>query len=64
MPLEVLNPVRSPWSFVQWEINIVVSLPVATTQKKFLLVANDYFNKWVEVEAYANIKDKDISKFV
>ena len=64
MPLEVLNLVRSPWPFVQWEINIVVPLPVAATQKKFLLVANDYFNKWVKVEAYANIKDKDISKFV
>ncbi|KAL6315364.1 hypothetical protein AAG906_000472 [Vitis piasezkii] len=24
----------------------------------------DYFSKWVEVEAYANIKDKDVSKFV
>ncbi|RVW28612.1 hypothetical protein CK203_100881 [Vitis vinifera] len=62
MPLEVLNPVKSPWPFVQWEINIVVPLPVAATQKKLLLVANDYFNKWVEVEAYANIKDKDVSK--
>ena len=24
----------------------------------------DYFNKWVEVEAYTNIKDKDVYKFV
>ena len=27
-------------------------------------MAIDYFNKWVEIEAYANIKDKDVSKFV
>ncbi|KAL6344991.1 hypothetical protein AAG906_007722 [Vitis piasezkii] len=33
-------------------------------QKKFLLVATDYFSKWVEVEAYASIKDKDVTKFV
>ncbi|KAL6323362.1 hypothetical protein AAG906_029369 [Vitis piasezkii] len=32
--------------------------------EKFLLVATDYFSKWVEAEAYANIKDKDVSKFV
>ena len=32
-------------------------------QKKFLLVDTDYFSKWVEVEAYASIKDKDICKF-
>nr|CAN83045.1 hypothetical protein VITISV_015525 [Vitis vinifera] len=31
---------------------------------KFLLVATDYFNKWVEAEAYASIKDKDVTKFV
>ena len=38
-------------------------LPIAATQKKFLLVATDYFSKWVEAEAYASIKDKDITKF-
>ncbi|RVW29830.1 hypothetical protein CK203_087375 [Vitis vinifera] len=35
-------------------------LIVASMQKKFLLVDTDYFSKWVEVEAYASIKDKDI----
>ena len=39
-------------------------LPVMTTQKKFMFVATDYFGKWVEAEAYANINDKDIIKFV
>ena len=39
-------------------------LPIAATQKKFSFVATDYFSKWVEAEAYANIKDKDVSKFV
>ncbi|RVW23209.1 hypothetical protein CK203_099551 [Vitis vinifera] len=32
--------------------------------EKFLLVATDYFRKWVEAEAYANIKDRDVFKFV
>ena len=27
-------------------------------------MATDYFNKWVEAEAYASINDKDVSKFV
>ncbi|KAL6321326.1 hypothetical protein AAG906_016360 [Vitis piasezkii] len=39
-------------------------LPAAAAQKKFLLVATDYFSKWVEAEAYASIKDKDLTKFV
>ena len=45
-------------------MDIVGPLPIAATQKKFLLVATDYFIKWVEIEAYASIKDKDIFKFV
>ena len=45
-------------------MDIVGPLPVATAQKKFLLVTTDYFSKWVEASAYANIKDKDVTKFV
>ena len=45
-------------------MDIVGPLPAATAQKKFLLVATDYFNKWVEAEAYASINDKDVTKFV
>ncbi|RVW83246.1 hypothetical protein CK203_039675 [Vitis vinifera] len=37
---------------------------LAATQKKFLLVATDYFSKWVKAEVYASIKDKDVSKFI
>ncbi|RVX07844.1 hypothetical protein CK203_021922 [Vitis vinifera] len=44
-------------------MDIVGPLPAAAAQKKFLLVATDYFSKWVEVEAYASIKDKDVTKF-
>ena len=45
-------------------MDIVGPLPAAAAQKKFLLVATDYFSKWVEAEAYASIKDKDVTKFV
>nr|CAN72093.1 hypothetical protein VITISV_009001 [Vitis vinifera] len=44
-------------------MDIVGPLPVAPAQKKFLLVATDYFSKWVEAEGYASIKDKDVTKF-
>ena len=64
MPTETLNSVTSPWSFAQWGMDIVGPLPTAAGQKKFLLVATDYFSKWVEAEAYASIKDKDVTKFV
>ena len=63
-PSETLKSISSPWPFAQWGMNIVGPLPAAAAQKKFLLVATDYFSKWVETEAYASIKDKDVSKFV
>ena len=64
MPSKVLNPVTSPWPFVQWGMDIVGPLPAVAAQKKFLLVTTDYFSKWVEAEAYYKIKDKDVFKFV
>ncbi|RVW87101.1 Transposon Ty3-I Gag-Pol polyprotein [Vitis vinifera] len=52
------------WAFRgPWGMDIVGPLPAAPAQKKFLLVATDYFSKWVEAEAYASIKDKDVTKF-
>ena len=58
MPVETLNSVTSPWPFAQWGMDIVGPLPTTAAQKKFLLVATNYFSKWVEVEAYASIKDR------
>ncbi|RVW67544.1 hypothetical protein CK203_062360 [Vitis vinifera] len=63
VPSAALKSVSSPWPFAQWGMDIVGPLPAAPAQKKFLLVATDYFSKWVEAEAYASIKDKDVTKF-
>ena len=64
MPSETLKPILGPWPFTQWGMDIVGPLPAAPAQKKFLLVATDYFSKWVEAETYTSIKDKDVTKFV
>ena len=61
---EALNTIISSWSFAQWGMDIINPLPTGVAQKKFLLVATDHFSKWVEAEAHASIKDKDVSKFV
>ena len=59
-----LVSISSPWPFVQWGIDIVGPFPTAPAQKKLLLVATDYFNKWIEVEAFASIKDRDVTQFI
>ena len=44
-----------PWPFAQWVIDIVGPLPQGKGQVKFLLVAINYFKKWVEAEVLATI---------
>ena len=59
-----LISITSPWPFAQWGIYIVGTLPTTLAQKKLLLVATDYFSKWIEVEAFASIKDQDVTQFI
>ena len=52
------------WPFVQWGIDIVGPLPIGKGQVRFLLVAIDYFTKWVEAEALATITEARIQNFI
>ena len=61
---EDLISITSPWPFAQWGIDIVGQFPTAPAQKKLLLVATDYFSKWIKAEAFASIKDKDVTQFI
>ena len=64
LPAEWLTMITSPWPFAQWGIDIVGPLPLGKGQVKFLLVAIDYFTKWVEAEALATITEAKIWNFV
>ena len=63
-PTQDLISISSPWPFAQWGIDIVGPFPTAPAQKKLLLVAMDYFSKWIEADAYASIKDRDVTRFI
>ena len=63
-PTQDLISISSPWPFAQWGINIVGPLPTAPAKKKLLLVATHYFSKWIEAEAFASIKDKEVTQFI
>ncbi|KAL0373590.1 UNVERIFIED_CONTAM: hypothetical protein Sradi_3274700 [Sesamum radiatum] len=47
-----------------WGIDIVGPFPLAAGQRKFLLVAIDYFSKWVEAEPLARITEGEVMKFI
>lgn len=59
-----MNLITSPCPFAQWGLDIIGPFPQATGKKKIVLVAIDYFMKWVEVKALANIGDVDVKRFV
>ena len=50
-----LNLVNSPWPFAQVGLDILGPFPQATGNRRFVLVAVDYFTKWAEAEALADI---------
>ena len=63
-PMQDLISISSPCPFAQWGIDIVGPFPTAPAQKKLLLAATDYFSKWIEVDAFASIKDRDVTRFI
>uniref|UniRef100_A0A2N9HY76 Uncharacterized protein n=1 Tax=Fagus sylvatica TaxID=28930 RepID=A0A2N9HY76_FAGSY len=58
------------WPYMQkdaaqyWGLDIVGPLPRATGNRQWLIVATDYFTKWVEAEPLARITDSESRKFV
>ena len=64
LPVERLTTIASPWTFTQQGIDIISPLPQGKGQVKFLLIAIDYFTKWVEVEALTTITEARIQSFV
>uniref|UniRef100_A0A2N9GI29 Uncharacterized protein n=1 Tax=Fagus sylvatica TaxID=28930 RepID=A0A2N9GI29_FAGSY len=53
-----------PWPFSQWGLDIVGPLPRAPGNRQWLIVATDYFTKWVEAEPLVHITDADSKRFV
>ncbi|GJT44306.1 reverse transcriptase domain-containing protein [Tanacetum coccineum] len=63
-PQEKLTPITSPWLFYKWGINIAGPFPEGPGKVKFLIVAMDYFTKWIEAKLMATITGAQVKKFV
>ncbi|XP_068483117.1 uncharacterized protein [Phaseolus vulgaris] len=59
-----LQNINSPWPFALWGMDIVGPFPQLTGQRKFLLVAVDYFTNWIEAEPLAKITVGQIQGFL
>jgi len=54
-PPEELRSIYSPWPFHTWGIDILGPFPLAVREMKYLVVAIEYFTKWIETEPVAHI---------
>ncbi|GJS19835.1 reverse transcriptase domain-containing protein [Tanacetum coccineum] len=63
-PQQPLTPITSPWPFYKWGIDIAGPFPKGPGKVKFLIVAMDYFTKWIEAKAVATISGGQVKKFV
>ncbi|XP_071739391.1 uncharacterized protein [Rutidosis leptorrhynchoides] len=64
MPRHDMIPVNSPTPFHKWAIDIVGPFPAGPGNVKFLIVAIDYFTKWVEAKAVRTITGVQVRNFV
>ncbi|GJY88320.1 reverse transcriptase domain-containing protein [Tanacetum coccineum] len=63
-PQEKLKPIASPWPFYKWGIDIAGPFSEGPDKVKFLIVAMDYFTKWIEAKPVATITGAQVKKFV
>nr|GEX03746.1 reverse transcriptase domain-containing protein [Tanacetum cinerariifolium] len=63
-PQHPLTPITAPWPFYKWGIDITGPFPEGPGNVKFLIVAMDYFTKWIEAKAVATITGGQVKKFV
>ncbi|GJX53128.1 reverse transcriptase domain-containing protein [Tanacetum coccineum] len=63
-PQQPLTPITAPWPFYKWGIDIAGPYLEGPGKVMFLIVAMDYFTKWIEAKAVATITGSQVKKFV
>nr|GEW14615.1 reverse transcriptase domain-containing protein [Tanacetum cinerariifolium] len=61
-PQQPLTPITAPWPFYKWRIDIAGPFLEGPGKIKFLIVAMDYFTKWIEAKAMATITGNQIEE--
>ncbi|XP_075645456.1 uncharacterized protein LOC142616500 [Castanea sativa] len=65
VPPSELYSMTYPWPFLVWGINVIGRIaPKASNRHEHILVAIDYFTKWVEVAFYSVLKAKHVAQFL
>jgi ribonuclease HI len=65
VPASALNPIIKPWPFRRWGIDLIGQInPPSSKGHKFVLLATDYFTKWVEAVPLKKVTSENMVEFV
>ncbi|GKB64246.1 reverse transcriptase domain-containing protein, partial [Tanacetum coccineum] len=64
LPKTLITSIMAPCSFYQWGMDVLGPLPKASRKVKFVIVAIDYFTKWIEAKPLAKTTRHEVKKFV
>ena len=64
IPVVELHSIVKPWSFKGWDMDLIRKIhPTSLKGHNFILVATDYFTKWVKVVPLKKAEQKDVIQF-
>uniref|UniRef100_A0A2N9GM44 Integrase catalytic domain-containing protein n=1 Tax=Fagus sylvatica TaxID=28930 RepID=A0A2N9GM44_FAGSY len=62
-PPQYLHTMASPWPFSAWGMDVIGAItPKASNGHEFILVAIDYFTKWVEACSFKNVTQVAVTR--
>ncbi|GLU23411.1 hypothetical protein SLE2022_394160 [Rubroshorea leprosula] len=64
MPGEMLSSLTSPWPFAQWGVDLLGPFVKGKGSCTFLVVAVDYFTKWIEAKPLSTTTERKIEEFL
>ncbi|GKV40125.1 hypothetical protein SLEP1_g47794 [Rubroshorea leprosula] len=64
MPGEMLSSLTSPWPFAQWGVDLLGPFVKGKRGCIFLVVAVDYFTKWIEAKPLSTTTERKIEEFL
>jgi hypothetical protein len=64
-PAVVMNSIVKPWPFSGWGLDFIGEIhPGSSKGHRFILLATDYFTKWIEVVPLRNMTHQEVISFV
>jgi hypothetical protein len=64
-PAAMLHPIIKLWPFCVWALDFIGQIhPASSKRHQFVLVAMDYFTKWMEAIPLKNMTHREVIHFI